>query len=219
MISNSNPAGSTAELRLENIPAIIFETDLNLNILYINSTGRAVLRLSELPNKGGCSLLEFVHRDDRPVLRDYCSRLAGGGPGNIIVFRISGGDKTLTAILCKAALTSGSTVIRSILWNAMDLREIADFITIPAESFFIVYKLSPREREVLKLMLTGYKTREIARTLFITESTVKNHISAIYSAVGVKNKDGLFNVLKDYQASKFGRESFVFSALSSLLKD
>ncbi|PSK97827.1 LuxR family two component transcriptional regulator [Murinocardiopsis flavida] len=39
--------------------------------------------------------------------------------------------------------------------------------------------LSEREREIAELVGTGAPNREIARRLFITEGTVKNHISSI----------------------------------------
>lgn len=39
--------------------------------------------------------------------------------------------------------------------------------------------LTPREREVLCLIATGASNREIAQTLYISERTVKNHITSI----------------------------------------
>ena len=38
------------------------------------------------------------------------------------------------------------------------------------------YRLTAREREVLKLVAEGYSTSEIARALWITEDTVRTHI-------------------------------------------
>jgi DNA-binding NarL/FixJ family response regulator len=40
-------------------------------------------------------------------------------------------------------------------------------------------KLTDREMEVLKLVATGRNNREIAKELFITENTVKNHVRNI----------------------------------------
>jgi DNA-binding NarL/FixJ family response regulator len=40
-------------------------------------------------------------------------------------------------------------------------------------------KLTDREMEVLRLVATGVNNREIARQLFITENTVKNHVRNI----------------------------------------
>jgi LuxR family maltose regulon positive regulatory protein len=48
--------------------------------------------------------------------------------------------------------------------------------------------VSKREKEVLQLIENGAKNSEIAKELFITESTVKSHILNIYSKLGVNNR-------------------------------
>ncbi len=48
--------------------------------------------------------------------------------------------------------------------------------------------ISKREKEVLQLIENGAKNSEIAKELFITESTVKSHILNIYSKLGVNNR-------------------------------
>lgn len=48
--------------------------------------------------------------------------------------------------------------------------------------------LSPREREVLKLVTEGLTNREIATALFITENTVKNHLRNILDKLHLKNR-------------------------------
>lgn len=48
--------------------------------------------------------------------------------------------------------------------------------------------LSERELEILKLLAQGMSNREIAETLFITEGTAKNHVSNIFSKLGVRDR-------------------------------
>ena len=48
--------------------------------------------------------------------------------------------------------------------------------------------LSPRERDVYELMTQGLTNREIARLLFIEESTVKVHVHHIYDKLGVRSR-------------------------------
>lgn len=46
--------------------------------------------------------------------------------------------------------------------------------------------LSPREREVLCLIANGLDNTTIAARLFISESTVKNHVTSIFAKLGVR---------------------------------
>ncbi len=49
-------------------------------------------------------------------------------------------------------------------------------------------KLTRREKEVLKLISQGMNNREIANTLFISEKTVKNHVSNIFKKIHVNDR-------------------------------
>ncbi len=51
--------------------------------------------------------------------------------------------------------------------------------------------LTGREIDVLREYMTGKTRTEIAEALFISESTVKNHISSIFSKLGVKSRKEL----------------------------
>jgi len=48
--------------------------------------------------------------------------------------------------------------------------------------------LSAREREVLVLVARGTANREIARILFISEATVKTHLTHVYAKLGVNDR-------------------------------
>jgi len=49
-------------------------------------------------------------------------------------------------------------------------------------------EISTREMEVIGLVVQGYKNRDIADKLFISEKTVKNHLSAIFHKLGVTDR-------------------------------
>jgi DNA-binding NarL/FixJ family response regulator len=48
--------------------------------------------------------------------------------------------------------------------------------------------LTEREREILRLLADGHPNKVIARTLGISEKTVKNHVSRIFQAIGVTDR-------------------------------
>ncbi|MBO0511725.1 response regulator [Streptomyces beijiangensis] len=57
--------------------------------------------------------------------------------------------------------------------------------------------LSAREREVLVLVAKGTSNREIARELFISEATVKTHLTHIYAKLDVKDRAAAVAVAYD----------------------
>jgi DNA-binding NarL/FixJ family response regulator len=49
-------------------------------------------------------------------------------------------------------------------------------------------RLSPRQREVARLLLQGQSNKVIGRELGVSEGTIKAHVSAIYQIIGAKNR-------------------------------
>lgn len=48
--------------------------------------------------------------------------------------------------------------------------------------------LTSREKEVFELLITNKTTKEIAKELFISEKTVRNHISNVMQKLQVKGR-------------------------------
>jgi DNA-binding CsgD family transcriptional regulator len=57
-------------------------------------------------------------------------------------------------------------------------------------------ELSPRQTEILDRMLAGERVPDIARSLFISTSTVRNHLSAIFRMYGVHSQHELLARLR-----------------------
>jgi DNA-binding NarL/FixJ family response regulator len=49
-------------------------------------------------------------------------------------------------------------------------------------------KLNEREIEILELMVKGLENKKIAQELFMSEQTIKNHITSIFKKLEVKNR-------------------------------
>ena len=63
------------------------------------------------------------------------------------------------------------------------------------EHFIQKYGISPRECEIVSMMVQGLGNKKIGETLFISALTVKNHIYHIYQKTGVENKIQLVNLI------------------------
>ena len=56
--------------------------------------------------------------------------------------------------------------------------------------------ISPREKEILKLIIDGKSTDEIADSLFISRTTVNNHRQNMLNRMGAKDTTGLISLSK-----------------------
>jgi ligand-binding sensor domain-containing protein/DNA-binding CsgD family transcriptional regulator len=61
------------------------------------------------------------------------------------------------------------------------------------EGVIETYDLTAREQEILRFVLQGARNKDIEKKLFISASTVRNHISNIYQKLGVRNRLELIN--------------------------
>lgn len=59
---------------------------------------------------------------------------------------------------------------------------------LPPDNGYESEALTDREAEIIRLMTGGYSNREIAGALYISEGTVKNHVSNILSKLGVRDR-------------------------------
>lgn len=59
-------------------------------------------------------------------------------------------------------------------------------------------ELSEREKEIAIMLTQGFSNKQIAIGLFISEGTVRNYISNIYSKIGVNDRTNAVIFLKSY---------------------
>jgi DNA-binding NarL/FixJ family response regulator len=91
-------------------------------------------------------------------------------------------DRLVSAV---RALAAGETLIQPAL-TARAEQKLCE--GAPHRDATAAQPMTPREREVLRLLAAGYSNREIARALFIAEGTVKNHVSNILTKMAVRDR-------------------------------
>jgi RNA polymerase sigma factor (sigma-70 family) len=105
----------------------------------------------------------------RAGARGYVTKTIAGDDLVDAVYRVAAGDAVFSPRLAGFVLDA----------FAADPPGAADQLS-PRPSFDDdLDQLTPREREVLRLIARGYTYREIARELFISNKTVESHVSSV----------------------------------------
>ncbi|HMA98105.1 MAG TPA: response regulator transcription factor [Wenzhouxiangella sp.] len=79
-------------------------------------------------------------------------------------------------------VAKGETLLQPVTTRAVRSRYAYRDDRPPVEGF------SPREVEILRLLAGGYSNREIARTIFLAEGTVKNYVSDILDKLETRDR-------------------------------
>ena len=94
------------------------------------------------------------------------------------------------------------TAIAETQENNVPSEAIKSFSQEQIEGIFNNWKtldtLSQREKEVLGFILENKKRKVIAETLFVTESTIKKHTSAIFKKLEITSRTELFEKAKEF---------------------
>lgn len=111
------------------------------------------------------------------VLRE----LEGAGPGSWLgaLLDLTGAHADITASLAPSTATR---------------RERAS-----AADALVTTHLSPRERDVLRELARGATYADIAEGLFVSENTVKTHVSSLYSKLGASRRSEALSVARRLQ--------------------
>ncbi len=60
--------------------------------------------------------------------------------------------------------------------------------------------LSPRERQILAMVVLGFSNAEIAGKLFLSESNIKNHLSSAFQKLGVSSRSAAAALILDQES-------------------
>ncbi|MEA2125797.1 MAG: hypothetical protein QOI80_2579 [Solirubrobacteraceae bacterium] len=119
---------------------------------------------------------------------EVCTRLREVSPATSVLL-ISGAGR----ISATAARAAGASGFVSKDWDAGDVARAVRMVGLGMTVFepqdeAATGLLSAREREVLDLIATGATNPEIADRLFLSPHTVKEHTSALYRKLKVRNR-------------------------------
>lgn len=106
--------------------------------------------------------------------------------GTVTLFRSrADGDFLPEDVAVLAELAKHLAVHFALLWpDGFTAESGRDALELLAQN----HDITGRENEVLRLMAAGSTNQDIARKLYISESTVKKHVNAVYRKFGVQNR-------------------------------
>ncbi|MFI0418440.1 response regulator [Spongiactinospora sp. 9N601] len=147
---------------------------------------------ARMPGMDGVELIGHLSREHPQVAAivlstfdqdDYIFGALRAGAAGYLIKDCSPDD--LVAAIRRAA--RGETVLAS----PVAARLVAELRGVPVISSAGHEKLSAREIEVARLVSAGAANKEIAARLYITEGTVKNHVSAVLRKLGLRDRTQL----------------------------
>ena len=99
------------------------------------------------------------------------------------------------AVADRAPAPAGTTPfarLRSVPAAISDVDEAAD-VLIGAD-------LTPREREIVELLLHGYRVASIAPRLYLSTHTIRNHLKSVFRKAGVASQAELIELVRQRRA-------------------
>ncbi len=166
VVGEADEAGAAVELIRERLPDVVL-----LDVHLPGGGGHAVLR-GVLPDHPGVQFLALSVSDApedvidviRAGARGYVTKTISGPELLQAVYRVAAGDAVFSPRLAGFVLDAfahpGGAVPATELDPELD-------------------QLSPREREVLRLIARGYTYKEVGRDLTISSKTVESHVSSV----------------------------------------
>jgi DNA-binding NarL/FixJ family response regulator len=164
-----------------------------------------VHRGHELPERSSPSLVVYELNEEN--VASGVQRLRALAPrASVLVFA-----PTLKLSLVRSALRAGA---RGFLHGGMTPEQILRALSVAAEGQLAVPRellldlltaspttnlalLSHRQKEVLMLVGEGLSNADVAKRLYLSESTVKQHLRKAYRALGVRNRSQAVMHLRD----------------------
>lgn len=117
---------------------------------------------------------------------ETCSTALRHGVSGIVLK--ARGEETLLDAMVSAA--RGQVLLDRAVLTAI-LSELGSEQSVSNAEQLKIDQLTPREREIAGVACTGQTNKQIAEKLFISEATVRHHLGAIFSKLGVSTRSEL----------------------------
>ncbi len=132
------------------------------------------------------------------IVRRLCKRPS---PTRVVILSAYGDEEHVLALLSAGASgyvlkSEDPTVIvqairaamRGILWLSPGVAQVVKQAVRTTMADERETTLTPREREVLRMIARGWDNQKIAQALSVTEATVKFHVGHVYEKLGVTSR-------------------------------
>ncbi len=189
-------SGVQAELR-DRVEVVGEADDAPTAITVVRATVPDVVLLDvHLPGGGGRAVLEAL-REELPTVRFLALSVSDAAEDVIGVIR-AGARGYVTKTISGSDLADA--VVRVADGDVVFSPRLAGFVldafaAVPGDRAVVAEAeaddldvLTPREREVLRLIARGYAYKEIGRQLFISVKTVETHVSAVLRKLQLSNR-------------------------------
>ncbi|MCR5117321.1 MAG: response regulator transcription factor [Lachnospiraceae bacterium] len=178
----------------------LLEFDPEIKVVSSAQTGKECLSLLEenkpdvvlldinLPDTTGIKLIKDIKKRSKTIkvmmltvhneVEYLVDSLDGGADGYIL--KDSGADELIKAI---KFIYNGERYIEPSLIPSLNAR----LVQLETETD-MVKSLTKREIQILSLLVSGKSNLDISEILKLSEQTIKNHVTALYKKIGVKDR-------------------------------
>ena len=193
----------------------VYAVDMNQRIVFWNRAAEHILghKAEDVLGKRCYQVFAGLSEDESPVCTNNCfvilwARRGSVAPSQTILTRIKDGQSkwlSITHVLLPAAKRELSTLVHIFhdVTEEVEAKHLVRRLTtvlaktpetpvstnLPDPAAHDgVEALTPRELEVLQFLARGLGTKAIAEKLFVSPTTVRNHIQRILSKLGVHSR-------------------------------
>ncbi|QJR22390.1 hypothetical protein BREVNS_1640 [Brevinematales bacterium NS] len=178
----------------DSLPFLLIDFHSDGKIFYANTIAKKTLGIQD---EKSLSFQDLFHDDS--IVKSYYTKALEGTPQ---IYRVlpckDPSDKTCwhLSFWFPVSLPTPGTE-KGVRFFSISLQEWLDHLLLPRERLWEHYRLTAREINILRGILQGKRIQTIAKENFISLPTVKYHINQLYTKMGVKDREELYQVLQE----------------------